>query len=112
LYRFFVDHKKSIRDHELSLDDTARSSDIKSTSCLPEGLDLSESTGENNTKYNKDAPDSKEPCSALTKRTWVWKNAEGSWVQYPDSVNDTINKNYDKNPQSTVLVSFDGQRYI
>lgn len=104
---FFVDPAEN---HELPFDGATSASVTKSMPRLLREFDPSESTNGNNTQLTINAPHSKKSYLALPKRSWIWRNTEGCWVPYPDDVNDIINRNYERNPQSTVLISFDGQR--
>ncbi|XP_048732216.2 uncharacterized protein LOC125649050 [Ostrea edulis] len=96
-------------NHELPFDGATSASVTKSMPRLLREFDPSESTNGNNTQLTINAPHSKKSYLALPKRSWIWRNTEGCWVPYPDDVNDIINRNYERNPQSTVLISFDGQ---
>ena len=40
---------------------------------------------------------------------WFWKNYEGIWKPFSTEINDNINKCYERNSKSTVIVEIEDQ---
>lgn len=106
----------SIKEKHDSFERKLAVSDTEASSCPPNDILYSDhgcikKPMDNNSsnKILQKADDSDNLDNTL-KRSWQWLDSSGVWIDYPDYVNNQINRRLQQHPKASVLVKFKEQR--
>ncbi|XP_062583468.1 uncharacterized protein LOC134245216 [Saccostrea cucullata] len=78
---------------------------------LPKGQYFKNDRVSEDSSSDIEADGSQESETYTAENQWLWRDYNGKWNPYPRKINDRINKCYDRNPKSTVVVVLNKQNY-